>query len=104
MQAITLAGGWNIGGNLHQVVVFRRDENWCLKAIKIDVRAPLYGHDPCPANDVWLRDNDLVIVPKSCILCATDVINLYFTRGIYAVFPISYVYDFSQGSAIVPIN
>lgn len=103
MQAITLAGGWNVGGNLHQVVVFRRDENWCLKATKIDVRAPLYGNDPCPANDIWLRDNDLVIVPKSKILCATDVIQLYFTRGIYAAFPINYVYDFSASSGIVPV-
>lgn len=103
MQAITLAGGWNVGGNLHQVVVFRRDENWCLRATKIDVRAPLYGNDPCPANDIWLRDNDLVIVPKSKILCATDVIQLYFTRGIYAAFPINYVYDFSASSGIVPI-
>ena len=93
-----MAGGWNNGGNMRQVVVFRRDENWCLKATKIDVRAPLYGKDPCPMNDVWLRDNDLVIVPKSCILCATDVIELYFTRGVYAVFPINYVYDFSASS------
>jgi hypothetical protein len=52
---------------------------------------------------VWLRENDLVIVPKSRILCATDVINLYFTRGVYAVFPINYVYDFSQSSGIVPV-
>jgi polysaccharide export outer membrane protein len=103
MQAIALAGGWNIGGNVRQVVIFRRDENWCLKATKIDVRAPLYGQDPCPVNDVWLRENDLVIVPKSRILCATDVINLYFTRGVYAVFPINYVYDFSQSSGIVPV-
>ncbi len=103
MQAIALAGGWNIGGNVRQVVIFRRDENWCLKATKIDVRAPLYGQDPCPVNDVWLRENDLVIVPKSRILCATDVINLYFTRGVYAVFPINYVYDFSQTSGIVPV-
>ncbi len=103
MQAITLAGGWNNGGNLHQVVVFRRDENWCLKAIKIDVHAPLYGRDPCPANDIWLRDNDLVIVPKSPVLCATDAIELYFTRGVYAVFPISFVYDFTKGSSITPV-
>jgi polysaccharide export outer membrane protein len=103
MQAIAMAGGWNIGGNVRQVVVFRRDENWCLKATKIDVRAPLYGNDPCPMNDVWLRENDLVLVPKTKILCATDMINLYFTRGVYAVFPISYVYDFSQNSGIVPV-
>lgn len=103
MQAIALAGGWNNGGNVRQVVVFRRDENWCLKATKIDVCAPLYGKDPCPVDDVWLRDNDLVIVPKSRILCAADVIELYFTRGVYAVFPITFVKDFSQGSSIVPV-
>ncbi|MGE3240025.1 MAG: polysaccharide biosynthesis/export family protein [Pirellulales bacterium] len=103
MQAVALAGGWNNGGNLRQVVVFRRDENWCLKATKIDIRAPYYGKDPCPTNDIWLRDNDLVVVPKSCILCATDLIELYFTRGIYSVFPITYVYDFTQNSALVPV-
>lgn len=104
MQAVALAGGWNNGGNLRQVVIFRRDENWCLKATKIDIRAPYYGKDPCPLNDIWLRDNDLVIVPKSCILCATDLIELYFTRGVYAVFPINYVYDFSSNSGIVPVG
>lgn len=103
MQAVALAGGWNNGGNMRQVVIFRRDENWCLKATKIDIRGPYYGKDPCPTNDVWLRDNDLVIVPKSCILCATDMINLYFTRGIYAVFPVTYVYDLSQNTGIVPV-
>jgi polysaccharide biosynthesis/export protein len=102
MQAIALAGGWNNGGNVRQVVVFRRDENWCLKATKIDVHRPLYGKDPCPVNDVWLRDNDLVIVPKQKILCAADVIELYFTRGVYAVFPITFVRDFSRGSLVVP--
>jgi polysaccharide export outer membrane protein len=102
MQAIAMAGGWNIGGNVRQVVVFRRDENWCLKATLIDVRAPLYGTDPCPVNDIWLRDNDLVIVPKSKILCATDVINLYFTRGVYAVFPVTFFQDLSRGTTIIP--
>jgi polysaccharide export outer membrane protein len=103
MQAIAMAGGWNNGGNTREIVVFRRDENWCLKATKINLRPSLYGHDPCPTNDFWLRDNDLVILPKSRILCATDAIELYFTRGIYAVFPISYVYDFSASSSVTPI-
>jgi polysaccharide export outer membrane protein len=102
MQAVAMAGGWNIGGNVRQIVVFRRDENWCLKAIKIDVRAPLYGADPCPVNDVWLRDNDLVIIPKTKVLCATDVINLYFTRGVYAVFPVTFFQDLSRGSTVIP--
>jgi polysaccharide export outer membrane protein len=100
MQAITLAGGFNVGGNVREVVVFRRDENWCLKATKINVHGPLYGKDPCPVNDVWLRNDDLVIVPKQRILCADDVIQLYFTRGVYAVFPITFVKDFSKGSVV----
>jgi polysaccharide export outer membrane protein len=104
MQAIAMAGGWNNGGNMREVVVFRRDENWCLKATKINVHRPLYGKDPCPVNDVWLRDNDLVLVPKTKILCAADVIELYFTRGVYAVFPITFVKDFSRGTTMaVPI-
>ncbi|HVT30798.1 MAG TPA: SLBB domain-containing protein, partial [Lacipirellulaceae bacterium] len=103
MQAITLAGGFNNGGNLKEVVVFRRDENWCLKATRINIHGPLLGKDPCPVNDVWLRDNDLVIVPKSRILCADDVIELYFTRGVYAVFPITFVKDFTTGSTVVPV-
>lgn len=102
MQAIALAGGWNNGGNLREVVVFRRDENWCLKATKINIRAPYYGKDPCPANDVWLRDNDLVVVPKTKVLTATDLIELYFTRGVYAVFPTNYVYNLNNGSTIIP--
>jgi polysaccharide export outer membrane protein len=101
MQAIALAGGWNNGGSVRHVVVFRRDENWCLKATRIDVHAPLYGKDPCPMNDVWLRDNDLVIVPKSKVLCAADIIELYFTRGVYAVFPVGFFYDLSSGSTVV---
>jgi polysaccharide export outer membrane protein len=100
MQAITLAGGYENGGNVRQVVVFRRDENWCLKATIVDVHAPLYGKDPCTVNDIWLRDNDMVIVPKTRILCATDVIDLYFTRGAYAVFPVSFFANLSQASVV----
>jgi polysaccharide export outer membrane protein len=103
MQAIAMAGSWNVGGNTRQIVIFRRDENWCLKATKINLHAPLYGQDPCPVNDVWLRDNDLVLVPKERILCADDVINLYFTRGAYSVFPVSFFYDLNKGSAVTAL-
>jgi polysaccharide export outer membrane protein len=100
MQAIALAGGWNVGGNTNQVVVFRRDDNWCLKATKINLFRPLYGKDPCPVNDVWIRDNDLVIVPKRPILVADDIIELYMTRGVYSAFPVNFFYNLSQGSVL----
>lgn len=87
MQAIALAGGWNNGGNLRQIVVFRRTENWQLMATKLDLRGALLGERPCPADEVWLRDSDIVVVPKSHLLRTDDFIELLFTRGIYGVLP-----------------
>jgi polysaccharide export outer membrane protein len=91
MQAITLAGGWNNGGNLREIVVFRRDENWQLMATRLDLRGALLGKRPAPADEVWVRDSDVVVVPKSGILLADDLIELVFTRGIYALFPFNFV-------------
>jgi len=87
MGAISLAGGWNNGGNVRHVVVFRRDANWRLMATKLDLGGALYGKRPCPADEIWVRDSDIVLVPKSDLLQATDFIELIFTRGIYGVLP-----------------
>lgn len=87
MQAIALAGGWNNGGNLRQIVVFRRTEDWQLMATKLDLRGALLGERPCPADELWLRDSDIVVVPKSHLLRTDDFIDLLFTRGIYGVLP-----------------
>lgn len=89
MQALAMAGGWNVGGNLRQVVVFRRGDDWRLMATMLDLRGALYGKRPCPADEIWLSDTDIVVVPKSPILVADDMINLVFTRGIYGVIPFS---------------
>ncbi len=87
MQAIALAGGWNNGGNLRQIVVFRRTDDWRLIATKLDLRGALLGERPCPADEVWVRDSDIVVVPKSQLLRTDDFIELVFTRGIYGVLP-----------------
>ncbi|MFO7902530.1 MAG: polysaccharide biosynthesis/export family protein [Planctomycetota bacterium] len=87
MQAIALAGGWNNGGNLREIVVFRRTEDWELMATKLDLRGALLGERPCPADELWLRDSDIVVVPKSHLLRTDDFIDLLFTRGIYGVLP-----------------
>ncbi|HND54965.1 MAG TPA: polysaccharide biosynthesis/export family protein, partial [Pirellulaceae bacterium] len=87
MQSVALAGGWNVGGNLRQVVVFRRTDDWRLMATKIDIRGGLYGEKPCPADELFLRDSDIVLVPKSPILRMDDAINLVLTRGIYSLIP-----------------
>lgn len=87
MQAIALAGGWRNGGNLRQVIVFRRDENWQLMATRLDLKGALLGKRPCPADEIWLRDSDTVLVPANPIRRADDLIELVFTRGIYGVAP-----------------
>lgn len=87
LQAIALAGSWNNGAYLEQIVVLRRDDNWRLMATKLNLRGALRGLTPCPKDEIWLRDSDIVIVPKGPILAADDFIELFFTRGVYGIFP-----------------
>ena len=87
MQAIALAGGWRNGGNLRQIVVFRRDKNWRLMALKLDLSGGLLGKKPLPVDEIWLRDSDIVLIPKSPILRLADAVELYFTRSLYSIFP-----------------
>ncbi len=100
MQAITLAGGWNNGGNLRQIVVFRRGEDWRLMATKLDLRGALLGKRPCPADEIWIRDSDIVLIPKTPVLLFDDFINLVFTRGIYGVVPVGVSVNLSKLSTI----
>lgn len=87
IQSVAMAGGWNVGANLREVVVFRRAEDWRLVATKLDLKGALYGKRPAPSDELWVRDADIIIVPKSPILWADEFIDLVFTRGIYGVVP-----------------
>lgn len=95
IQAIAAAGNWNVGGNLRQVVVFRRGDDWRLMATMLDLRGALYGKRPAPTDEIWLNDSDILIVPKSPILVLDDWISLVFTRGIYGVVPINFGVNYS---------
>ncbi len=86
-QAIALAEGWINGANLRNVVVFRRAEDWRLLATKVDIQGALYGRRPAPSDELWLRDSDVLIVPKNPIKVIDDAIELLFTNGIYAAAP-----------------
>lgn len=92
MQALSLAGGWNIGGNTRQIVVFRRDENWRLMAVRLDLAGSLFGKRPFPSDEIWLRDSDIVLVPKTPIQRVADMVDLHFTQTIYSVIPIEFFY------------
>ena len=88
LQALAMAGSWNVGANISQVVVFRRGDDWRLMATMVDLQGALRGKRPCPKGEIWLSDSDVIIVPKGRILEADDFINLVFTRGLYGVFPL----------------
>jgi polysaccharide export outer membrane protein len=100
MQAIALAGSWNIGAKLNHVVVLRRDENWQLVATRLRLHDAFFGKTSCPDGEIWLRDSDIVIVPKSRIQWTGDLIELFFTRGLYGVPPVNGVFQLRNLSVI----
>ena len=87
MQAIALAQGFRPGGNLRQIIVFRRDANWQLIATKLDLNGALNGRRPYPSDEIWLRDSDIVLVPRKPIQRLSEAINQYLTQTIYGIFP-----------------
>lgn len=100
IQAISMAGGWNVGANLKQVVVFRRGDDWRLMATMLNLHSALFGHQPCPPGEIWLSDCDIVIVPQTAILAADHFIELVFTRGLYGVLPLNATVNFAKVSSI----
>lgn len=90
-QALALAQGVNVGGNVRQVVVFRRAEDWRLIATRLDIRGVHLGKAPTPADEIWLRDSDLIVVPPTPIKRMDDFIDQVFTQGIYGVLPFAQV-------------
>lgn len=87
MGAIAQAQGFAVGANARQIVVYRRAEDWRLIATRIDLNGMQLGKVPTPADDIWLRDGDIVIVPPTPITRANQFIQQWFTDGIYSVFP-----------------
>jgi polysaccharide export outer membrane protein len=96
MQAIAMAGSYNNGAHIAQVIVFRRADDWRLIATTVNLRQAMLGKTPCPTGEIWLSDCDLVLVPKSRVLWTTDMIELFFTKGLYGVIPFSGSYSFTN--------
>lgn len=86
-MALAMAGKWTEGANTRQVVVFRRGPDWRLMATMLDLRGALYAKRPVPADDIWLNDSDIVLVPKTPIQQVDEVIDQYITRGVYSLVP-----------------
>ena len=86
-QALAMARGINIGGNAREVVVFRRAEDWRVLATRLDLKGMHLVKVPTPADEIWLRDNDLIIVPKTPIRRFNEFVDQVFRQGAYGVFP-----------------
>lgn len=101
LQALSMAGGWNHGANLRQVMIFRVGADWRLMGTRVDIQPTLYNRDMTPEGNLWLADADVVVVPKSTIQVADDFIDLAFTRGLYGVFPFQgATINFSKASSL----
>lgn len=87
LAALALAGDTNIGANLRQIVVFRRGDDWRLLATMVDVQGAKYARRPAPADDIWINDSDVIVVPKSPIHVANEFIAQFFSQGLYSMFP-----------------
>jgi polysaccharide export outer membrane protein len=94
-----MAGGWKPGANLRQVVVFRRGPDWRLMATMLDIHGALFARRPVPADDIWLNDSDIVLVPKSMIQYADDLIEQLFTRGLYSIAPSQAIWTINLATA-----
>ena len=86
LQAVAQAGGQLQGGKMKYVVVVRRTPDWRLVARRIDLKYLNKAH-PGHIEDLWLWDSDVVIVPKDNIQRLDELINMYLTRGAYALIP-----------------
>ncbi len=86
-QALAMAEGLQLGGNNRQIVIFRRAEDWRLVSTMLDLRGAHLGKRPNPADEIWLRDNDLIIVPPRPIKVFNDFVRQVFTEGLYPLVP-----------------
>jgi polysaccharide export outer membrane protein len=90
LGAIASAGGNLPGANLRQVVIFRRAEDWRLISTVLDLQGAVYGKRPTPADEIWLRDGDVVIVPQKPIIRFNNWAEQIFTNGLYRIFPVQF--------------
>lgn len=96
LGALASAGGTLPGSNLRQVVVMRRAEDWRLVSTMLDLQGAVYGKRPTPADEIWLQDGDVIVVPSKPILRLNWFVRQVFTEGIYGVVPFGVAVGFGN--------
>lgn len=90
LGAMAQAGGDLPSGNLRQVVVFRRADDWRLVTTVLDLQGAMLGKRPTPADEIWLQDGDVVIVPDKPINRFNEWAEQIFTNGLYRLLPVQF--------------
>ena len=93
LGAIATAGGHLPTANMRQVVIFRRAEDWRLISTMLDLQGAVFGRRPSPADEIWVRDGDVIIVPERPIVRFDNWVQQVFTNGIYGVIPPGIQFD-----------
>ena len=107
LQAIALAEGDLQGGNLRNIIVFRRDEAWRLTATRLDLAGAIHGRRPYPSDEIFLRDSDIVLIPRKPITRISEAVDQYLTNTLYAAVPQEVIFQdiftdvFSGGGGFV---
>ncbi|MEM9366655.1 MAG: polysaccharide biosynthesis/export family protein [Planctomycetota bacterium] len=86
---IAAAGGHNAESNMRQVVVMRRAEDWRLISTMLDLNGAVLGRRPVPADEIWVRDGDVIIVPDRPIAIFNDFVRQTFVEGLYGIIPVN---------------
>jgi len=90
LGAIAAVGGHLPAGNMRQVVIFRRAEDWRLISTMLDLQGAVFGKRPTPADEIWVRDGDVIIVPDKPITRFGNWAEQVFSNGLYRLIPVQF--------------
>jgi polysaccharide export outer membrane protein len=76
LQAIATSGGFVEGANRRQIVVVRQEGGGRLTVFMVNAERIM--DDPSTAQELSLRAQDVVIVPKSAVAKVGEFVSLYF--------------------------
>ena len=76
LQAIALAGGLDRGAKTSHVVLIRRDGSERIVGVEINLAAVTSGYNV--ANDIWLKNYDIVYVPATRLQTAGEFISIVY--------------------------
>jgi len=71
-------------------VIFRRAEDWRLISTMLDLQGAVFGKRPTPADEIWVRDGDVIIVPDKPITRFGNWAEQVFSNGLYRLIPVQF--------------